>query len=340
MNKTGSNKLYIGNSKNNTLLYGDFSNGRIGIGTTEPEHDLDIGSSNYGLQKGDVSPNAGYLRFGDNTGWKFHIARSQEGIGATFNTDETGALVTFQDNGNVGIGTTSPINLLDVRSATNGLGAIELYDGSTIVGRISDSRGVSGAGNLYLYEFGTSKVRINSSGHSYLNGGNVGIGTTTPSRKLFVNGDAGGTTGWFNDSDARLKKNVVTINNALERVGELRGVQFEWKDTVSYPEGKQIGFVAQEARNVIPEEVSKKGKHMSMQYGPITALLVEAVKELKVENDTIKAENTQLKEKLTALTDRQEAIEDMLLAISTSLQNEKLVKYDNAGLDEVQKTIQ
>ncbi|MDP6585832.1 MAG: hypothetical protein QF535_14345, partial [Anaerolineales bacterium] len=42
--------------------------GNIGIGTTSPKHTLDIGSTNFGLQKMDVSPNAGYLRFGDSTG--------------------------------------------------------------------------------------------------------------------------------------------------------------------------------------------------------------------------------------------------------------------------------
>jgi len=91
-------------------------NGNVGIGTTSPQHDLDIGSSNFGLQRQDVSPNAGYLRFGDNTGWKFHIARSQEFVGAPFNTNITGSLFTVQDNGNVGIGTTCP----DERLTVNG----------------------------------------------------------------------------------------------------------------------------------------------------------------------------------------------------------------------------
>ncbi len=164
--------------------------------------------------------------------------------------------------------------------------------------------------------------------------GNVGI-TTSPSRKLFVNGDAGGTTGWFNDSDARLKKNVVTIDNALGKVDKLRSVQFEWKDAANHPEGKQIGFIAQEAQKIIPEVVSKKGEHLSMQYAPITALLVEAVKELKAEND-------QLKNKLTAFETRQAVIEDMLLAISTDLPKEKLVNFAQVTSVEykVQKIVQ
>lgn len=60
-----------------------------------------------------------------------------------------------------------------------------------------------------------------------------------------------------------------------------------------------------------------------MQYEPITELLAEAIKELKVENN-------QLKEKLAALTGRQEALEEMFLAISTGLQKEKPGKYIEA----------
>ncbi len=70
-----------------------------------------------------------------------------------------------------------------------------------------------------------------------------------------------------------------------------------------------------------------------MQYEPITELLAAAIKELKDENN-------QLKEKLTALAKRQENLEEMLLAISTSLQNEKLENYEVTGMDEAQKAVQ
>ena len=101
----------------NTTIAHFSGDGNVGIGTKEPRHDLDVGSSNFGFQRGDVSPNAGYLRFGDNSGWKYHIARSRESVGASFNGDTTGTLVTVQDNGNVGIGTTSPMGKLDVNGS-------------------------------------------------------------------------------------------------------------------------------------------------------------------------------------------------------------------------------
>ncbi len=84
-----------------------------------------------------------------------------------------------------------------------------------------------------------------------------------------------------------------------------------------------------------------------MDSDPILWAMLNAIKEqqaqieeLKAENDAFKEENEQLMEKLTALADRQEALENMFLALSTNRPKEKLVKYDNAGLDEAQKTIQ
>jgi hypothetical protein len=128
--------------------------------------------------------------------------------------------------------------------------------------------------------------------------GKIGIGTTTPSRKLYVNGDAGGAGVWHNDSDRRLKKNIRIIPNALEKVNNLRGVNFEWKDIGNHSSGVKMGFIAQEANEVIPEVVSKSGEYYSMQYASITALLVEAVKE---QNKEFRAKNMELKKRVEQL---------------------------------------
>ena len=103
-------------------------------------------------------------------------------------------------------------------------------------------------------------------------------------RTFFVNGDAGGAYAWYNDSDERQKKNIETIESPLDKVTNLRGVTYEWKDN-SVEKGTKMGFIAQETVEVIPEVVdhNKETDHYTMQYAPITALLVEAVKELKNE---------------------------------------------------------
>jgi hypothetical protein len=82
-------------------------NGQVGVGTTTIFHTLQVGGGfdgNLGFDASDGTPNAGYLRFGDSTGWKFHITRQREkGGGAPLNTGTTGVLMTIQDNGNVDI---------------------------------------------------------------------------------------------------------------------------------------------------------------------------------------------------------------------------------------------
>lgn len=126
----------------------------------------------------------------------------------------------------------------------------------------------------------------------------------TNNRMFFVNGSAGGIGAWWNDSDERLKKNIATIPNALNKVLKLRGVNFEWKDANNPEKGVRMGFIAQEAEKVIPEVVNKDGEFYSMQYAPITAVLVEAIKEQqkKIEELTIKVKEIDaLKAELEAI---------------------------------------
>ncbi|HQO09631.1 MAG TPA: tail fiber domain-containing protein [Clostridiales bacterium] len=109
----------------------------------------------------------------------------------------------------------------------------------------------------------------------------------TNSRKFFVNGSAGGTTAWYNDSDERFKKNILTIDGALDKVMKLRGVTYEWKDPEKHEKGRKMGFIAQESKDIIPEAVdyNAESDRYTMQYSTITAVLVEAVKDLKKQAD-------------------------------------------------------
>ena len=80
-------------------------------------------------------------------------------------------------------------------------------------------------------------------------------------------------------SDIKLKKNISTIQNALDKVTNLRGVEFNYRSNNI----RSIGFIAQEVENVLPELVFGNDPK-SVAYQNVVALLVEAVKE---QNDII-----------------------------------------------------
>ena len=104
-------------------------------------------------------------------------------------------------------------------------------------------------------------------------------GSSTGSSNLTFDGTnltVGGTV--TANSDEKLKKNVKTIENAIDIVSKLRGVEFDYIETDQH----SIGFIAQEVQNVLPELVFGDDPK-SVAYQNVVAILVEAIKELKSE---------------------------------------------------------
>ncbi|MHC4641242.1 MAG: tail fiber domain-containing protein [Planctomycetota bacterium] len=128
-------------------------------------------------------------------------------------------------------------------------------------------------------------------------------------------GDIYTTGSYQSSSDARFKEDVQPLTDSLNTILKLRGVEFNWKQD-EYPEHnfseeRQIGFIAQEIAEVLPEVVNKsddKDGFYSVSYGRIVPILVEAIKELKAENellkDQLKTQNQSLKERLEVLERR------------------------------------
>ena len=87
-------------------------------------------------------------------------------------------------------------------------------------------------------------------------------------------------------SDERLKENVETIEGALDKVSQMRGVTYNYKSDLN--DGQRgTGVIAQEMQQVMPEVV-EEGEYLSVAYGNIVGVLIEAVKELKAELDKCK----------------------------------------------------
>ena len=89
-------------------------------------------------------------------------------------------------------------------------------------------------------------------------------------------------------SDKRLKENISTIENALEKVKQLEGVTYNKIET---PEFKETGLIAQDVEAVLPEAVnSSEDGMLAIAYSRLVGLLVEAIKEQQIQIDELKTQ--------------------------------------------------
>lgn len=96
-------------------------------------------------------------------------------------------------------------------------------------------------------------------------------------------------------SDRRWKKNISTLHNSLDKIAALRGVSYQWRQdqfpNKNFSDGPQVGVIAQELEEVFPELVSEDDQgYKSVDYRYLVAPLIEAVKELKQQNEAQKKE--------------------------------------------------
>ena len=116
----------------------------------------------------------------------------------------------------------------------------------------------------------------------------VADSTTSSSYGLYVTGAIYSTADVVAYSDRRAKENIVTVDNALDKVSELRGVYYNKKD--SDDDKRQVGVIAQEVKEVLPEVVTydKENDKYGVDYGKINGLLIEAIKDLKKQIEELK----------------------------------------------------
>ena len=112
-------------------------------------------------------------------------------------------------------------------------------------------------------------------------------------------------------SDVRLKKNIHTLDNALDNALKLRGVSYNWIDP-SKGQRKQIGVIAQEVEEIYPEFVHTNEDGMkSVNYSQMVAVLIESIKELNAKITTLETENTSLKASLETAAINTRSIETL-----------------------------
>ena len=282
------------------------TSGNVGIGTTDPIVKLDIKGINNAatlLRINQIGTDAyAGTRMDRDDVEKWFIGMEPSTQNLIFRRTASVNDVTFDNTGNVGIGATPSFThrLTVYNPVDDNVLRLMGPDGTYQYG----ARLNFGDGDLvYFDEDEDHKLTIFGNGRTAIMGGNVGIGTLTPGAKLAVyNGTTTGTyttTGWMHSSDARLKSNIAPIEDALGKVLELKGVYFNWKND---DEKRQVGFIAQDVEPVLPEVVGKDDEGTySMSYGGVVPVLVEAIKELKSQNDDLLSKLKELENKIARL---------------------------------------
>ena len=166
------------------------------------------------------------------------------------------------------------------------------YGGTTAIPVVVvDAQGrLTSAANVSITAGATITNDTSSSSTQYplfttLTTGTLSLANTSSTKLTYVaNTGTLSSTIVTSTSDEKLKDNIVTISNALDTVSQLRGVEYNWKDTGA----KSMGVVAQEVEKILPYLVNETENGKSVMYSNMVGLLIEAIKELKEEINVLK----------------------------------------------------
>jgi hypothetical protein len=259
-----------------TILEG----GNVGINDNNPATTLDVG--------GTIRCN-NEIQFADDT---MRIFKSSNTM--TFRTNSANRM-TLDGNGVLKIGSSAQDLVLPVDIVTGG--------GELLYDAVSNGSGTDNkfmVGHIRYTNSGSSAIQFIKQNFSGM-GGSIEfycspalttLSTTSQAHRMALLG----TTGDFavagdliaystqTGSDRKLKENIRDLEGSLDKTLKLRGVKYDWKD--ENKANDQIGFIAQEVQEIVPEVVdenqtlTKEGEtHLTVNYPALVPMLVEAIKE-------------------------------------------------------------
>ncbi|MEW6367466.1 MAG: tail fiber domain-containing protein [Acidobacteriota bacterium] len=251
------------------------------------------------IKAGDGDPELRFMYSDDNTPERTVFEIDRKGIVASVKTDRGCHFEGF-------LSTTDPEPVFRLNSYPKM--RLEMGGGGSISVDVALQR--EDPATLVFITGQTERVRIDSSGQ-------VGVGTNNPAFVLDVAGAAHASS-FVTSSDARLKDNVIRLDQVLDKLEGVRGVSFDWNEryeSLGRSTGhREIGVIAQELEIAFPELVSQWSDqdYLAVDYGRLTAVLIEAVKELRAEKN---AQIKQLKDLVTLQQQQIAALEEQSISL-------------------------
>jgi hypothetical protein len=278
----------------NQVLLQNGSNDTSASANFVVSNDLATNSTNYG----DFGMNSSGFNGGSDC--EFHkantvylAAQSADLAIGTYGTNNVHFIVnnsvveSMTINANTSIQVNSPLKVTTgatgFTGATGAVGAPTGYFNSLYV----NGSAISGGGASI-----TDDTTTNASYYPAMYSVTTGSPSTvyTSSSKIYFNPSTGtlNSTIYNSLSDENKKKNIKTIDNALDTVNQLNGVEFDWKDT----DVKSYGVIAQEIEKVLPDLVTMDDQgNKSVNYNGLFGFLINAIKEQQKQIDDLKGKN-------------------------------------------------
>ncbi|MFZ1528076.1 MAG: tail fiber domain-containing protein [Ferruginibacter sp.] len=296
-NSAGSNIAFgYGSSNNFTERASIISNGEYGMNLTG-RLQLKTGTHSAGLWLNNMA----------NTTTPAFVGMAADNQVGFYGNIAGWGMVMNTTNGNIGIGTTNPINKLAV--AGNGE-----FTGNIGIGTNTPARPLSFppalGEKILLYPGSNGEVGIGVYGnelrlHADNPNAKISFGTQDNAGNFQENAKAerNGVYAfsifgslWVNGttyaSDERFKKNISPIENALQKLLQIKGVEYEMKTGEfaknNFQKGRQIGLLAQNVEKVIPEAVNEKDGYKGVDYAKLVPLLIESIKEQQKQIEELK----------------------------------------------------
>lgn len=249
---------------------------------------------------------------GGSNSAQFSIWTSPQSANNTISTIPLKQRVSVCGNGNVGINTPTPSGILHVTQATDSVNCyfetdnkVEPYANGYGNGQnvnfifknpTYEMAGISAidTSGAYNGNYQASLVFRTTNGAQYSSPGVLSPNWMKQQMVIKYNGDITHSGTLAQDSDKRIKENITDLNNSLQKITSLRGVNYNLIDD----DKKQLkaGVIAQEVDGIIPEAVDKSDENkLAVSYISFIPYLIESVKELKRENDELKEEIKKIK---------------------------------------------